>query len=297
MPGMPVDLLFILIIILVLVLMWKGPKNLPKLGEALGRGVKEARVEASKAQAEIQGRVGEDEHRRRTGRRPAAAPTAPQPRTSSAPPDAAARRSIRVTPDELAALTHRPTHGPFLTHDPRRRRRRPRPSPTCHPPRDGLLFVGLNPSPVSVEAGHYHQGRLGRTFWRRLMLARILPAGDPHRDRRRGARRRRPRHHRPAQGPDRRATRRPTRSCAPASVRCGRRSPCGDRPRSCSSTSAPPRSPPAATSPEPWGHLEGVALAGRPCVLLPGPYATTEQVDEGINFLRNLVASLPVDRA
>ena len=60
MPGMPVDLLFILIIILVLVLMWKGPKNLPKLGEALGRGVKEARVEASKAQAEIQGRVGED---------------------------------------------------------------------------------------------------------------------------------------------------------------------------------------------------------------------------------------------
>jgi Sec-independent protein translocase protein TatA len=60
MPGMPVDLLFILIVILVLVLMWKGPKNLPKLGEALGRGVKEARVEASKAQAEIQGRVVDD---------------------------------------------------------------------------------------------------------------------------------------------------------------------------------------------------------------------------------------------
>ena len=60
MPGRPVDLLFILIIILVLVLMWKGPKNLPKLGEALGRGVKEARVEASKAQAEIQGRVVDD---------------------------------------------------------------------------------------------------------------------------------------------------------------------------------------------------------------------------------------------
>jgi Sec-independent protein translocase protein TatA len=60
MPGMPVDLLFILIIVLVLVLMWKGPKNLPKLGEALGRGVKEARVEASKAQAEIQGRVVDD---------------------------------------------------------------------------------------------------------------------------------------------------------------------------------------------------------------------------------------------
>lgn len=54
---MPIDLLFVLIIILVLVLMWKGPKNLPKLGEALGRGVREARVEASKAQAEIQSRA------------------------------------------------------------------------------------------------------------------------------------------------------------------------------------------------------------------------------------------------
>lgn len=54
---MPIDLLFVLIIILVLVLMWKGPKNLPKLGEALGRGVREARLEASKAQAEIQARA------------------------------------------------------------------------------------------------------------------------------------------------------------------------------------------------------------------------------------------------
>ena len=46
-----------------------------------------------------------------------------------------------------------------------------------------------------------------------------------------------------------------------------------------------------------WGHLAGVALAGRPCFLMPGPYAPTEQVDEGVNFLRNLAASLPVDRA
>jgi len=47
---------------------------------------------------------------------------------------------------------------------------------------------------------------------------------------------------------------------------------------------------------EPWGHLPGVALAGRPCILLPGPYATVEQVDEGINFLRNLTSALPADR-
>lgn len=44
---------------------------------------------------------------------------------------------------------------------------------------------------------------------------------------------------------------------------------------------------------EPWGRLEGVALAGRPCFLLPGPYAPRWQVDEAVNFLRNLVAALP----
>jgi len=58
---MPVDLLLILIVILVLVLLWRGPKTLPKLGEALGRGVREARTEASKAQEEIQSRMGGDE--------------------------------------------------------------------------------------------------------------------------------------------------------------------------------------------------------------------------------------------
>jgi len=47
------------------------------------------------------------------------------------------------------------------------------------PLRDRLLFVGLNPSPVSVEAGHYFQGRLGQLFWRRLMTAAILPADTP----------------------------------------------------------------------------------------------------------------------
>ncbi len=30
------------------------------------------------------------------------------------------------------------------------------------------VFVGLNPSPVSVAAGHYYQGRLGKRFWSRL---------------------------------------------------------------------------------------------------------------------------------
>src|SRR3954452_15711616 len=47
------------------------------------------------------------------------------------------------------------------------------------PLRDRLLFVGLNPSPVSVAAGHYFQGRLGRAFWGRLMVAEILPGDTP----------------------------------------------------------------------------------------------------------------------
>lgn len=51
------DLAIVLIVILVLVLLWRGPKTLPKLGEALGRGVREARSEAGKAQAEIQARA------------------------------------------------------------------------------------------------------------------------------------------------------------------------------------------------------------------------------------------------
>ncbi|HYH93142.1 MAG TPA: twin-arginine translocase TatA/TatE family subunit [Candidatus Saccharimonadales bacterium] len=50
------DLLLILIVILILVVVWRGPKTLPKIGEALGRGVREAKTEAGKAQAEIQKR-------------------------------------------------------------------------------------------------------------------------------------------------------------------------------------------------------------------------------------------------
>ena len=57
---MPVDLVLILVVILVLVLMWRGPKTLPKLGEALGRGVREAKTEATKAQAEIQARTSDE---------------------------------------------------------------------------------------------------------------------------------------------------------------------------------------------------------------------------------------------
>ena len=46
------DLLLILMVILGVVLVWRGPKTLPKIGNALGRGVKEARREAAKDDAD-----------------------------------------------------------------------------------------------------------------------------------------------------------------------------------------------------------------------------------------------------
>jgi len=51
------DILIVLIVILIGAVIWRGPKTLPRLGEALGRGVKEAKSEAAKAQEEIQTRT------------------------------------------------------------------------------------------------------------------------------------------------------------------------------------------------------------------------------------------------
>ena len=45
---MGTDLLIVLVIILIAVLIWRGPKTLPKIGQAFGRGVREARAEAAK---------------------------------------------------------------------------------------------------------------------------------------------------------------------------------------------------------------------------------------------------------
>ena len=200
-----------------------------------------------------------------------------------------------MTSDDLAALTHRPAHGPYLAttvvdgRDVTTLADLP-------PERDRLLFVGLNPSPVSVDAGHYHQGRLGRTFWRRLMLAGILPPGTA------------------------------VETADEALVAAGHgitdllkapttRDEATDaqltggvgalwqkiaiwRPAAVvfiykrAATIAAGR-----PLPEPWGQLAGVALAGRPCFLMPGPYAPTGEVDAGINFVRNLATALPTDRS
>jgi sec-independent protein translocase protein TatA len=41
------DLLIVLVILLAIVLIWQGPKNLPKLGQGLGRSIREFRQEVS----------------------------------------------------------------------------------------------------------------------------------------------------------------------------------------------------------------------------------------------------------
>jgi double-stranded uracil-DNA glycosylase len=155
------------------------------------------------------------------------------------------------------------------------------------PERGGLLFVGLNPSPVSVKAGHYHQGRLGRTFWRRLMLAGVLPAGTEvdladdalvaaghgitdliklPTDR------------------DSATDRELTAGVGPLwqKVAIWRPSAVVFIYKRAAETAA------ARRLDEKWGQLPGVAMAGRPCFLMPGPYAPVEEVDEGLNLLRNL---------
>jgi TDG/mug DNA glycosylase family protein len=159
------------------------------------------------------------------------------------------------------------------------------------PLRDRLLFVGLNPSPVSVEAGHYLQGQLGRTFWRRLIKATILPADTEI-----------------ATADDalvvaghgltdliKQPT--PRDDATDAQLRAG----VGPlwqkvaiwRPGAVVFIYKRAAEMVAARSlEEHWGQLHGVALSGRPCFLMPGPYAPTKEVDEGLNFLRNLAAAL-----
>ncbi len=50
--------------------------------------------------------------------------------------------------------------------------------------RPGLqaVVVGINPSPVSVAAGHYYQGRFGQRFFSYLIRAGLLPRGDGFED-------------------------------------------------------------------------------------------------------------------
>lgn len=159
------------------------------------------------------------------------------------------------------------------------------------PERGGLLFVGLNPSPVSVAAGHYHQGRLGRRFWSRLGRTGVIPADVA-----------------PEAADDalvaaghgitdllKLPTPRDEATDAELTAGVG---PLWQkialwRPGAVVfvykrvATIAAGRDLQAS-----WGQLDGVALGGRPCFLMPGPYAPAKEVDEGLNLLRNLAVSV-----
>jgi TDG/mug DNA glycosylase family protein len=159
------------------------------------------------------------------------------------------------------------------------------------PDRGGLLFVGLNPSPVSVAAGHYHQGPLGRRFWSRLMAAGIVPTDTA------------------VETADDALTaaghgitdllKLPTpRDVATDDELTAGVGPLWQkvaiwRPGAVvfvyKRVAATVAGQPIETR---WGTLDGVALGGRPCFLMPGPYAPRVDVAQGVNLLRNLGRAL-----
>ena len=75
------DPLIILIVILAIVIVWRGPKTLPQIGRMLGRGVKEARREA----ADIKDDIHKDEGSATTIAAPAAPPATPAAPTAPVP--------------------------------------------------------------------------------------------------------------------------------------------------------------------------------------------------------------------
>ena len=52
------DTIVVLVVVLILVLLWRGPKTLPAWGKSLGRGVRGARKEADEIRSEIEKRDG-----------------------------------------------------------------------------------------------------------------------------------------------------------------------------------------------------------------------------------------------
>lgn len=46
------DLFAVLVVILIVAIIWRGPKTLPQIGAMLGRGVREARNEAERLRSD-----------------------------------------------------------------------------------------------------------------------------------------------------------------------------------------------------------------------------------------------------
>lgn len=55
------DIALVLIVLLILVIIWRGPKTLPLLGRAFGQGVKEARKEINEIKSDVAGSADTDE--------------------------------------------------------------------------------------------------------------------------------------------------------------------------------------------------------------------------------------------
>ena len=205
--------------------------------------------------------------------------------------------SARTTPRpadadvDLAELTERPGPGSHRTVVDRGDRRVTTLA-DLPPLRNGLLFVGLHPSPESVAAGHYHQGVPGEQFWSRLVAAGILPAGtiagaaddalvaaghgitdllkEPTG---------------PTDASDAELTAgvgvlwQKVAIWRPAAVVFVFR-------RAASIAAGRPLG-------EPFGLLAGGALAARPCFLMPDADAPPDDVDAGLDLLRRLATALP----
>lgn len=161
----------------------------------------------------------------------------------------------------------------------------------------GILFVDEAPSVPSVRAGHHQQDRGGRVLWDRLLRAGILPDGtdlgaaddalvamghglaDLH--------------HRPRSDED------GTGHVATDAELTAGVGPLWQRIalwRPAAVVFVSRRAAEIAAGrplPVAWGVLESVALAGRPCILLPGSDAAAESERVAVDLLRNLVASLP----
>ena len=165
------------------------------------------------------------------------------------------------------------------------------------PAPNGLLFVDASPSRESVDAGHHAQDAAGRVLWARLIRAGLLPRGTlletaddalvamghgfAVMDHRPG----------PSPGADeaRPTDRELTAGVGPLWQRIALWRPAAivfvsDRAA---------RAAAGRPLPVPWGVLDSVALAGRPCILLPPADAADETERVAIDLLRNLLASLP----
>jgi TDG/mug DNA glycosylase family protein len=154
------------------------------------------------------------------------------------------------------------------------------------PLRDRLLFVGLNPSPASVAAGHYHQDEAGRSFWLRLVEALIIPAGTSlaAADDALVARGHGLTDLVKVPGQDAPAANELAAGVGPLWQKIAIWRPAAvvfvDR-RAAEATATGPVS-------IRWGRLPGVALAGRPCLLLPGTDLDPAEVRAGVAFFRDL---------